>query len=141
MCAIGLLGVMVSQQEIFERISMQGEVVDNVEFVDLSQGANLILSLIVIILCLTCLAVLFTWLTKLTMNKSILCTTVSSCFFMLLFISFMILGSVLVYPGTLGQQFIADNCARSQEGKFDEIGYFFRDLFHQAYLFDGDLHD
>ena len=102
MCAIGLLGAMVSQQEIFERISMQGEVVDNVEFVDLSQGANLILSLIVIILCLTCMAVLFTWLTKLTMNKSILCTTVSSCFFMLLFISFMILGSVLVYPGTLG---------------------------------------
>ena len=84
--------------------------VDNVDFIDLSKGANLILSLIIIVLCLTCLAVLFTWLTKLTMNKSILCTSISTCFFFCLFLFFIIMGSVLVYPGTVGQDFVNENC-------------------------------
>jgi hypothetical protein len=110
MCTIGLLGVNVSKEEIFERISMEGEIVDDVDFIDLSKGANLILSLIIIVLCLTCLAVLFTWLTKLTHYKSILCTTISSGFFFLLFLFFIIMGTVLTLPGTIGEEFVTENC-------------------------------
>lgn len=110
--------------------------VENVDFIDLSKGANLILSLIIIMLCLTCLAVLFTWLTKLTMNKSILCTSISSFFFLLLFIFFMIIGSVLVYPGTLGQDFVIENCQLARDQKLGEISLFFRQIFEEIVYFD-----
>lgn len=140
MCALGLLGVMVSKQQIFERLSMDGDLVDNVDFIDLSKGANFILSMIIIILCLTCLAVLFTWLTKLTMNKSILCTSISTCFFFSLFIFFMIMGSVLVYPGTVGQEFINENCQLAKENKLGEVSPFFRSVFEEIVYFDHKLH-
>lgn len=100
--AIALLGVMVSKREFFDQISLEGDIVDNVDFIDLSKGSNMVISCTLIAICLTCLAVLFTWLTKLTMNKSVCCTGITSCLFIVLFIGFMVLGSVLVAPGTLG---------------------------------------
>lgn len=90
-------------------------------------------------ICLTCLAVLFTWLTKLTMNKSVICTTMTSCLFSLLFLGFMIFGSVLVVPGTLGDQFIQENCKLVKEQKFDEMSPFFRDIFTWIDVLDNEL--
>lgn len=52
----------------------------------------------------------------------------------------MIVGSVLVYPGTLGQTFITQNCELAYTGQLDEVSPFFRSLFREIQIFDHKIH-
>lgn len=130
---------MVSKMEIFENLSVDSELSGDVNFIDLSKGSNMVVSVTIILVCLTCLGVLFTWMTNLTINKSICCTLLTSCLFLSLFISFMVLGFALVIPGTLGDQFIQENCQHVQDKKMDQISPFYRGLFEQVNLIDTKL--
>ena len=106
MSAIAMLGVMVSKTEMFDKIVIGHDYVDSVEFIDLSKGSNMILSLTVIMICLTFIAILLSWLTKLTMSKSSACACITVFMLILLAIIFLVIGSVLAIPGTLGDEFI-----------------------------------
>jgi hypothetical protein len=116
MAAIALLGVMVSKEEVFEHINVEHQLAEEVNFFDLSSGSNMILSSTIIAVCLTCVAVLFTWLTKLTMSRSVCCTSITSILFFVFFIGFLIIGSVLIVPGTLGADFVESNCKLVKDG-------------------------
>ena len=102
MAAMGILGVMISKRDILNNFTLKGDLVNMISFIDLSKGANMVISFTIVVVCLVFLAVLFAWLTKLTMSHTMCCTCMSSSVFILLFLFFIIVGSTLIVPGTMG---------------------------------------
>lgn len=110
MSAMGVLGVMISKRDILDTFTLKGNLVDSISFIDLSKGSNMVIGVTIACVCLVFLAVLFTWLTKLTMSHTVCCTCLTAVLFLVLALFFLVVGSFLIIPGTLKDGYIDKNC-------------------------------
>jgi len=110
MSAMGILGVMISKRDILNTFSVDGKLVIDINFIDLSKVSNIIISFIISCLCLVFLAVLLTWLTKLSMSHTSCCTCLTAIVFLILILFFVVVGSFLMIPGILKDEYIIKNC-------------------------------
>lgn len=70
------------------------------------------------------------------MTKHCICVAFEIPILFIISIVLMVFGAFLVAPAAGGNQFIEDNCALANEGKFNDMGPYIKDIFEPIAEFD-----